>query len=57
MIYEGEYLNDKRNGKGKIYYEESWPTLKYEGELSDGKKNGKGKEYDRDKHFKYEGVF
>ena len=43
LIYEGEYLNRKRNGKGKEYYENG--LLKYEGDYFNGKKNGKGKEY------------
>ena len=41
MIYEGEYLNGKRNGKGKEYN----ITLYFEGEYLNGKRNGKGKEY------------
>ena len=57
LVYEGEYLNGKRNGKGRIYYGNNLPTLKYEGEFSNGKKHGKGIEYDIDKHLKYEGEF
>ena len=40
LIYEGEYLNGKRNGKGKEY-----DNLIFEGEFLNGKKNGKGREY------------
>jgi len=41
MIFEGEYLNKKRNGKGKEYYEDG--KLKFEGEYLNGKRwNGKG---------------
>jgi hypothetical protein len=37
---EGEWDNDKQNGKGK----EIWPDgALYEGEYKDGKKNGHGK--------------
>ena len=44
MIYEGEYLNGKRNGKGKEYYNEG--ELIFEGEFLDNKRfNGYGKEY------------
>ena len=41
MIFEGEYLNHKRNGKGKEYYCDG--VLKFEGEYLDGQRwNGKG---------------
>ena len=41
MIFEGEYLNGKRNGKGKEYYNDN--LLKFEGEFFNGFKwNGKG---------------
>ena len=43
MIFEGEYLNGKRNGKGKEYY--YYGKLKIEGEFLNGEKNGKIKEY------------
>ena len=43
MIFEGEYLNGKRNGKGKEYDEDC--NLIFEGEYLNGKRNGKGKEY------------
>ena len=35
LIFEGEYLNGKRNGKGKGYYENG--KLKFEGEYLNGK--------------------
>ena len=44
-IFEGEYLNGKRNGKGKEYYDDG--KLKFEGEYLNGERNGKGKEYYR----------
>ena len=40
LKFEGEYLNRKRNGKGKEYYD---GKLLFEGEYLNGKKNGKGK--------------
>ena len=45
LIFEGEYKNGKRNGKGKEYYDYFAGKLKFEGEFLDGKRNGKGKEY------------
>ena len=51
LIYEGEYLNSKRNGKGKEYYSNG--EIKFEGEYLNGKKwNGKG--YDTLKNIIYE---
>ena len=39
-MFEGEYLNGKRNGKGKEYYNDG--KLKFEGEyLYDQKRKGK----------------
>ena len=45
LIYEGEYLNGVRNGKGKIYRN---GKIEYEGEFLNGEMIGKGKEYDQD---------
>ena len=42
LIFEGEYLNGERNGKGKKYYDYG---LIFEGEYLNGKINGNGKEY------------
>ena len=39
LIYEGDYLNGKANGKGKEYNKEG--KLIFEGEYSNGKKNGR----------------
>jgi len=36
LIFEGEYLNGEKNGKGKEYYNNS--KLKFEGEYLNGKK-------------------
>ena len=52
LIYEGEYLNGKRNGKGKEYD----TVLIYDGEYLNGKKNGKGKK-NNDGYLIYEGVY
>ena len=41
LIFEGEYLNGKRNGKGKEFYKDG--RLIFEGEYLKGKRwNGKG---------------
>ena len=51
LIYEGEYLNGKRNGKGIEYYENG--IMKFEGEYLNGNRwNGKG--YDHDNNVIYE---
>ena len=42
LIFEGEYLNGKREEKGKEY--DSFGDLIFEGEYKNGKINGKGKE-------------
>ena len=44
IIFEGEYLNGERSGKGKEYSIIN-SCLIFEGEYLNGKKNGKGKEY------------
>jgi len=47
FIFEGEYLNGKRNGKGKEYYEFfNNNILIFEGEYLNGKK-WNGKQYDK----------
>ena len=43
LKFEGEYLDGKRNGKGKEYFNNG--ILNYEGEYLDGKWNGYEKEY------------
>ena len=42
MLFEGEYINGRKHGKGKEYDNDS---LIFEGEYINGKKHGKGKEY------------
>ena len=54
LIYEGEYLNGKRNGKGKEYNDNG--KLIYEGDYSNGIKVGKSKEKENDK-LKYEAEY
>ena len=41
LIFEGEYLNGKRNGNGKEYNYDG--ELAFEGEYLNGQRNGKGK--------------
>ena len=55
IIFEGEYLNGQRNGKGKEY--NSNGILIFEGEYLNGKRNGKGKEYYDNGDLKYEGEY
>ena len=44
LIFEGEYLNGQRNGKGKEYWRNN--RMIFEGKYLNGKRNGKGREYD-----------
>ena len=55
LEFEGEYLNGKRNGKGKEY--NSKGKLKFEGEYLNGKRNGKGKEYYLNGRLMFEGDY
>ena len=43
LIFEGEFLNGKKNGKGREYFGDG--RVKCEGEYIKGEKNGKRKEY------------
>ena len=54
-LFEGEYLNGKKVGKGKEYYYNG--TLKFEGEYLNGKRNGKGKEYDVKGALQFDGEY
>ena len=54
LIYEGEYLNGKRNGKGKEYDFDG--KVIFEGKYLNGKRNGKGKEYYRN-YITFEGEY
>ena len=42
-MFEGEYLNGKKNGNWKEYNRKG--SLMFEGEYLNGKKNGNWKEY------------
>ena len=55
LLYIGEFLNGKKNGKGEEYDDNI--NLKYEGEFLKGKRNGKGKEYNENGELKFEGEF
>ena len=55
LIYEGEYSNGERNGKGKEYNEDG--KLSFEGEYLNGKRNGKGKEFYDDGKLSFEGEY
>jgi antitoxin component YwqK of YwqJK toxin-antitoxin module len=56
LEFEGEYLNDKKNGKGKEYNTQK-NELIYEGEYLNDKKNGKGKEYNLKNELIFEGEY
>ena len=55
IVFVGEYLNGKRNGKGKEY--NSSDKLIFEGEYLNGKRTGKGIEYDYLGWIMFEGDF
>ena len=55
LIFEGVYLNGKRNGLGKEYYNNG--KLKFEGKFLNGKRNGKGKEYYNSGALKFDGEY
>ena len=55
LIFEGEYLNRKKNGKGKEY--DNNGDLLFEGEYLNGKKNGKGKLYNNLGIIIFEGAY
>ena len=59
LIYEGGYLNGKRNGKGTTYnyFCSTEEEFKYVGEYLNGKRNGKGKEYYYDEILLFEGEY
>ena len=55
FLYEGEYLNGERNGKGKEYFFSG--ELIFEGEYLNGKRNGKGKDYYLNGKLRFEGEY
>ena len=52
MVFEGEYLNGKKHGKAREYWE-SGNNLSFEGKYL----NGKAKEYDTSGILKFEGEY
>ena len=59
LIFEGEYLNGERNGKGEEYIWFDYDSSKFifEGQYLNGKRNGKGKEYYYEFKLKFEGEY
>ena len=55
LLFEGEYRNGERKGKGKEYHLDG--TLKFEGEYRNGKRIGKGVEYDKNRKLRFEGEY
>ena len=55
LIFEGEFSNGHKNGKGKEY--DNRGTLIFEGEYINGEKNGKGKEYYDNGRIKFDGEY
>ena len=55
LVYEGEYLNGQRHGKGKEY--DDAENLIFEGEYLRGKRHGKGKQYDDEGKLRFEGEY
>ena len=54
IIYDGEIINGKANGKGILYYKNGYY---YVGQWLNDKKNGKGTIYDKNGNVNYEGDF
>ena len=55
LLFEGEYLNGEKNGKGKEYNNNG--KLIYEGEYLNDKRNGKGIEYNYKGEIIFEGEY
>ena len=55
FVYDGEYLNEERHGKGKEYYHEDG-ILKFEGEYVHNQRR-RGKKYYKNGIIKYEGDY
>ena len=56
LIFEGEYLNDKRNGNGKEDDTNSGKLI-FEGDYLNGERNGKGKEINFNRDITFEGEY
>ena len=57
LIYEGEYLNGKRNGNGKEYDKKGKGIILFEGNYLRGKRNGEGKQYFDTENLKFKGEY
>jgi len=55
LIYEGDFLNGERSGKGKILFKNG--KINYIGQFLDGKRHGLGKEYDSNFELKFIGNY
>ena len=55
LIFDGEYKNGLRNGKGKEFYENN--ELKFDGEYKNGLRNGKGKEFYENEKLLFDGEY
>ena len=56
IVYEGDYVNNQRSGKGKEFNVFN-KKLMFEGEYLNGKRNGKGKEFLTDGRLLFEGEY
>jgi len=57
IVFQGNCLNGKKNGKGKEYDESDDDNIIFEGNYLNGKKSGKGKEYDRYNNLIFNGEY
>ena len=55
LIFEGDYLNGEKNGKGKEYDYNG--NIIFEGEYFKDKRHGKGREYNRYGELKFKGEY
>ena len=55
LIFEGEFLNGQKNGKGQEYDNNN--NIIFDGEYINGERNGKGLEYYDNGKIKYEGEY
>ena len=55
LIYDGDYYNGKRHGKGKEY--NIYGKLVFDGEYLDGRRHGKGKVYNKEGLIVFEGDY
>ena len=56
LLFEGEYLNGKKNGKGREYDSHNC-ELKFEGEYLNGERHGKCREYNNNGELLFEGEY